>query len=498
MRLRSVAVLGGGPGGLWTARLLKLRMPDCRIRVVEQTEPAHTFGFGVGLATRTQRNLRAADPATLAGILAVARAHVMVMVVGGRAVALPADNLIAVGRARLLDVLRQQAQHVGVEIAYGERGCATELAAEADLVIAADGVSSATREGIPELGSSVTTADGLYLWAGTDVALPAALFAPATTEHGTFTAHAYPYAADRSTFLVETDEQTWRRAGFDVTTERTPSDRDDQAALDYLTAAFAPHLLGHRLIGNRTRWLRFRTVTCTRWHHRNVVLLGDAVHTAHYSIGSGTKLAMEDGIALVDALGEATDLEAALAAYESVRRPAVEHLQATAARSMRWWDSFPARLDLPVERLWVAYMTRAGKVTLDRFGASAPDVVRAALASWAGCPVKHVPAVGLGNWVLARAEKPCADLPQVRVEVEEAWGSAADALVREVGGGGPVELVSADDQASVLTMLDVGERLRREMGATVVARVPAMFQDLAATALVSGRADRVRLTEAAM
>ncbi len=201
-----------------------------------------------------------------------------------------------------------------------------------------------------------------------------------TTEHGTFVAHAYPYAEDHSTFLIETDEETWRRAGFDATTDQTPYDEDDRVSLDYLSDAFADHLQGHRLLGNRTRWLRFRTVTCERWHHRNVVLLGDAVHTAHYSIGSGTKLAMEDGIALVDALDTAGDLVAALANYESVRRPAVEHLQATALRSMRWWDSFATRLDLPVERLWVAYMTRAGKVTLDRFAASAGDVVRAALA----------------------------------------------------------------------------------------------------------------------
>ena len=490
MRLRSVAVLGGGPGGLYTARLLKLRMPDCDVRVVEQNEPAHTFGFGVGLATRTQRNLRAADPASFEAILAIAHAHVMSMVVGGRSVSLPSDNLIAVGRARLLDVLRDHAHAAGVLLEYGARGEAAELADQVDLVVAADGVSSPTREELEEFGGSVTTADGLYLWAGTDVALPSAIFAPVTTEHGTFVAHAYPYADDRSTFLVETDEETWRRAGFDLTTDRTPYDSDDQVALDYLSEAFAGHLHGHRLLGNRTRWLRFRTVTCARWHHRNVVLLGDAVHTAHYSIGSGTKLAMEDGIALVDALDSAADLAGALAAYERRRRPAVEHLQATAWRSMRWWDSFATRLDLPVERLWVAYMTRAGKVTLDRFAASAPAVVRAALAEYTGCPRDDVPTTRLADWVIARQPAPPAEATHIGVDLDDPWGAEADVLVKEAGSG-CVELTSAADRESVLTMLDLGERIRRESGALVVARVPDEHRELGAAALVSGRVDLV-------
>jgi anthraniloyl-CoA monooxygenase len=492
LNLRSVAVLGGGPGGLYTARLLKLRTPDCEVRVLEQTEPAQTFGFGVGLATRTQRNLQAADPDSFDAILAIAHAHVMSMVVGTREVALPSDNLIAVGRAQLLDVLRDHARSAGVVLEYGSRASATELAAQAELVIAADGVSSATRDEDPVYGGSVSTADTLYLWAGTDVALPAALFAPVTTEHGTFVAHAYPYAGDRSTFLVETDEETWRRAGFDATTEQTPYDQDDQAALDYLSDAFAEHLRGHRLLGNRTRWLRFRTITCERWHHRNVVLLGDAVHTAHYSIGSGTKLAMEDGIALVEALAAADDLQVALASYEAARRPAVEHLQETALRSMRWWDSFPTRLDLPVERLWVAYMTRAGKVSLDRFGASAPDVVRAALASYAGCSPADVPSEGFSDWVLERRPEVPGHTTPMEVDVSDPWGPDADLLVKDAGDG-PVLLTSGDQREAVLTMLDLGERIRRETGSFVVASVPGDEHALAAAALVAGRADSVVL-----
>jgi anthraniloyl-CoA monooxygenase len=471
-------------------------MPDCQVRLIEQTEPSQTFGFGIGLATRTQHNLRAADSASFEGILEMSYAHEMAMVVDGRTVTLPADNLIAVGRAQLLDVLREYAGAAGVQLEYGHRGRAVDLAEQADLVVAADGVSSSTRAELSGFGGSVTTAKGFYLWAGAEVALRTAIFAPVATEHGTFVAHAYPYAGDRSTFLVETDEETWRRAGFDRTTEQTPSDSDDRTALDYLSDAFADHLDGQRLIGNRTRWLRFRTVSCKRWHDRNIVLLGDAVHTAHYSIGSGTKLAMEDGIALANALDGADDLDTALAAYEAVRRPAVEHLQSTAVRSMRWWESFATRLDLPVERLWVAYMTRAGKVSLDQFGTTAPEVARSALAQYADCPVSVVPAAGLTEWVLAHQAAEPSPLDTVLVGLDDPWGPAADDLVKNVGVKA-VLLTCRADRESVLTMLDVGERMRREAGACVVARVPAELRALGAAALVSGRADVIRLVDEA-
>jgi anthraniloyl-CoA monooxygenase len=514
VKLQSVAVVGGGPGGLYAARLLKLRHPGCRVQVFEQTEPVSTFGFGVGLATRTQRNLEAADPDTLAAIVERSWAHEMSMAVGGRQVSLPVDNLIAVGRSTLLDILRQHAANAGVELLYGARVAVDGI--DAELVIASDGVNSATREARQDrFGAGVDVHPALYLWAGTDVALPSAVFAPVRTDYGTFVAHAYPYASDRSTFLIETDEETWRRAGFDVTTERTPFDANDEESLDYLSDAFREHLHGHRLIGNRTRWLQFRTVTCERWFDGNVVLLGDAVHTAHYSIGSGTKLAMEDGIALDEAIAAAADLEEALAHYEENRRPAVEHLQETATRSMRWWDSFPTRLDLPVEQLLVSYMTRAGKVSLDRFASWAPDVVRSALAQYADADEANVNENDRSNWVLeqalikdgltfhtrrVRAADHSALLP-VHVTVEDPWGQEADVLVKQVAhqlGTDPprrgVVLTCNADTGSVLTMLDVGERIRREAGALVVAQIEEDRSELAAGALVSGRVDLVDLT----
>jgi len=302
--LHRVAVLGGGPGGLYAARLLKLARPGTEVVVHEQGVPDETFGFGVGLAARTQRRLEEADPETLRDILACSYSHDMRMRVGGREAGMSVSSLVAVGRADLLGVLQRHAEDAGVKLEFGVRRAADEL--DADLVIAADGVGSATRSASEQaFGAEVEPGTGWYLWAGTDVALDHALFAPERTEHGVFVTHAYPYAPDRSTFLVETDEATWRSAGFERTTAATPFDASDDAALEYLSDVFAPHLGGHRLIGNRTRWLQFRTVRCARWHDGRTVLLGDAAHTAHYSVGSGTKLAMEDAIALVSALDTA-------------------------------------------------------------------------------------------------------------------------------------------------------------------------------------------------
>ena len=509
MRLRSAAILGGGPGGLYVARLIRLRQPGCQVDVYEQSAPALTFGFGVGLATRTQRKLEAADPDSFRGIAARSWRHEISMAVGDATVRVTATGQLAIGRRTLLDVLGAQAVAAGARLHYGAHEWAEGL--EADLVVAADGAGSPTRAAYArDFGTQIETHDGLYLWCGTDFALPCAVFCPAETECGTFVAHAYPYQQDRSTFLVETDTGTWRRAGFESATRCTSPGASDNASLAYLTKAFGDRLRGHPLLGNRTRWSRFRTVTCAAWHRGNVVLLGDAAHTAHYSIGSGTKLAMEDGIALVDALADAGNLDEALTRYESARRPAVEHLQSVARRSMLWWDAFPARLDLPAEQLLISYMTRAGKVSIDRFAAVAPDVVTIGLARYAGCPVSAVPAADRAAWVLSRpftaAGRAWASRVitpgraagrERRVDLPDAWCPGANALLGAVRDGaepgGVALLTSAGNRDAVLTMFDFAERLRREAGLTVAARVNRVHLPLAADALASARIDLVEL-----
>src|SRR5271169_3057836 len=335
MQLQRVAVLGGGPGGLYAARLLKLAYPSCEVVVHEQGEPDITFGFGVGLAAGTQRNLELADPETLRDILAAGCRHDMTMQVGDRIVRVHNDRLIGIARTELLAVLQRHAEKAGVRLEYGTRRRAGDL--DADVVIAADGIGSVTREA-GDFGGNAEVGRGLYLWCGADFALTDAVFAPVETEHGTFDTHAYPYSGGRSTFLIETDEQTWRRAGFEASTGQTPPDASDLTSLHYLQEAFAGQLQGHSLIGNRTRWLRFRTVRCERWSRGRTVLLGDAAHTAHFSIGSGTKLAMEDAIGLAQALGQHRAVPDALAAYEAERRPQVESTQRAAQTSLQWFE----------------------------------------------------------------------------------------------------------------------------------------------------------------
>ncbi|HWD03661.1 MAG TPA: FAD-dependent monooxygenase [Amycolatopsis sp.] len=487
MQSRRVAVLGGGPGGLYAARLLKLAFPSCEVAVHEQGDPDTTFGFGVGLAAGTQRNLADADADTLRDLVAAGRRHDMTLRIGGQVARVRNDRLIGVARTELLAILQRHAEKAGVELHFGARRAAVDL--DADLVVAADGVGSATREQGP-FGARIETGRGLYLWCGTDFSLEDAIFEPVRTEHGIFVTHAYPYGTERSTFLIETDEATWRRAGFDTAPEGTSS---DEASLRYLEKAFAEPLRGHRLIGNRTRWLRFRTVHCARWSAGNTVLLGDAAHTAHFSIGSGTKLAMEDAIALVEALRDADGLQRAFATYETARRPAVERLQELARRSRLWWESFPARLHLPVERLMVAYMTRAGNVPLERFAATSPDLVAAALTRYAGKPP---PADGLVDWVLDQQAAAPADLVAIDDVVTDPWDEHGDAVVararaaRDRGAPG-FRLTGPDERGALLTRLDLAERVRLEAGGIVLVEGPAALREDLAAGLVSDRTDLV-------
>ncbi|MBB3035913.1 FAD-dependent monooxygenase [Hoyosella altamirensis] len=509
MKLNTIAVLGGGPGGLYAARLLKLSHPHAEVTVYEHGVPDKTFGFGVGLASRTQRNLRLADEDSLNAIVAVSHPHEMSMRVGDAEVRLAHGELLAIGRATLLSVLQTYARAAGVNLRFGERRSAADL--DADLIVAADGIASTTRtELAEEFAPEIAEGEGLYLWCGTEFALPSAVFTPVTTEHGTFVAHAYPYASDRSTFLIETDEQTWQQAGFDESTRETKNGETDQISLDYLQEAFAQPLQGNRLIGNRTKWLRFRTIRCRRWYTRNVVLLGDAAHTAHYSIGSGTKLAMEDAIALDRAVLAADDMDEALAAYEAERRPAVNHLQAIAERSMAWWDSFPARTSMPVEQLMLAYMTRAGKVTVERFAESAPQVANPGLAAFAGVEANDVPPpAAVTAWILdqplaagehrfaARTAPETLRTASGTVQIEisvRPWSHAATKLIVDLPPATTYWLTGPDDREAALDRLDIAERLRRETGAVLVADLPRRFRADAAGAVASGRVDLVAFT----
>ncbi|MGW2717924.1 FAD-dependent monooxygenase [Streptomyces sp. NPDC001492] len=378
-----VGVIGGGPGGLFLARLLLMRGIAARVHVRERNPRGATFGFGIVFSDRTMSALRAADPATHDRIVAASRSwRDMEVRVGGRELRYGGYGFTAIARRNLLDILEEQALASGARIDHSTEADAADLGSEHQLVVAADGVGSATRSAREEaFGTKVEEGTAKFVWYGTTAPMARVTFPFVTTAFGVFAAHTYPFADGLSTFIVETDEQAWRAAGMDVSTDRANSTGgSDEYSQQLMEEVFADHLKGHPLLVNNSRWANFRVIHNRVWWHDNLVLLGDAAHTAHFSVGSGTKLAMEDAIGLADALGEwspsgsgraggprtvtPADLAPAFKSYEEARRPEVARTQNLAAPSMRWWETFAQRVDRDPERFGFHFLTRTPAISL--------------------------------------------------------------------------------------------------------------------------------------
>ncbi|MEU9171951.1 FAD-dependent monooxygenase [Streptomyces sp. NPDC048420] len=373
-----VGVIGGGPGGLFLARLLLMRGIAARVHVRERNPVGATFGFGIVFSDRTMSALRAADPGTHDRIVAASRSwRDMEVRVGGRELRYGGYGFTAIARRTLLDILQEQALASGARLDHRTEADAADLCAEHQLVVAADGVGSVTRNAREEaFGTTVEVGSAKFVWYGTTAPMQRVTFPFVRTAFGVFAAHTYPFADGLSTFIVETDEQAWRAAGMDVSTERVNSaGGSDEYSQQLMEEVFADHLKGHPLLVNNSRWANFRVVHNRVWWHDNLVLLGDAAHTAHFSVGSGTKLAMEDAIGLADALGEwsgssgprtvaPADLAPAFKSYEEARRPAVARTQNLAAPSMRWWETFAQRVDRDPERFGFHFLTRTPAISL--------------------------------------------------------------------------------------------------------------------------------------
>jgi 2-polyprenyl-6-methoxyphenol hydroxylase-like FAD-dependent oxidoreductase len=367
-----VAVIGAGPAGLYLAYLLKRRRPSAAVRVFEQNPADATFGFGVVFSDRALEFLRDDDPETHDAITpAMESWSDMTLDLEGHVVRIDGIGFSAIGRLRLLQLLQGRARAAGVDVEFGRAIGSLDEVAGADLVVGADGANSLVRRTHEkQLGARVRSLTNRFAWYGTTRRFETLTQTFRRSRHGAFNAHHYRHSPDTSTFIVETDEATWRRAGFES--------MDADATSAYLEAVFADVLRGHPLVSNRSVWRTFPRVSTERWSAGRAVLLGDALHTAHFSIGSGTRLAMEDAIALADAIGShPDDLPAALRAYEAARRPVLDQLAAAADASAGWYERFAEYMALEPLEFAMSYITRSGRVDLDRLRRVSPRFVAA-------------------------------------------------------------------------------------------------------------------------
>ena len=362
-----VSILGGGPGGLYFSALWKSRHPADDVRLFEQNPADATWGFGVVFSDRALEFLREDDADTVD--LIAPRMETwrdITLVHRDQAIAIDGVGFSAFGRLELLQLLQQRARTAGVTLAFGTTIGALEDLGACDLIVAADGVNSLLRRTFErEFQTSLTHLDGKFAWYGTTKRFETLTQTFVANELGTFNAHHYRYASDMSTFIVECDPATWVRAGLDRATESESRRMCEQV--------FAATLDGHPLVSNRSIWRSFPWVWNERWSVRNVVLIGDALRTAHYSIGSGTRLAIEDALALTKALeAEPDDLPAALARYEATRRPVVEKLVAASKMSAAWYERFSEHMQLAPVDLAMSYIRRSGRVNDQRLRTMAP------------------------------------------------------------------------------------------------------------------------------
>jgi 2-polyprenyl-6-methoxyphenol hydroxylase-like FAD-dependent oxidoreductase len=362
-----IAVLGGGPAGLYFASLWKKRHPDAELRLYEQNPEGSTWGFGVVFSEKALEFLRADDPETVDLITPkmetwrdITLGHM------GEKIRIDGVGFSAIGRLELLLLLQERARAVGVQPEFGRTIRSLDELGDVDLVVAADGLNSLVRrtyEG--DFGTSLSYLRNKFAWYGTTQSFDSLTLTFVRTPEGTFTAHHYRYSPTMSTFIVECDRPTWERVGF--------ADMSPEEGQAYCERAFVEILGGHPLVSNRSVWRNFPVLANERWSYRNMVLVGDALHTAHFSIGSGTRLAMEDVVFLVKALeAEPGRIRTALERYEATRRPILDKLTTAAAASAAWHERFPEHMALPPREFAMSYITRSGRIDPARLREMSP------------------------------------------------------------------------------------------------------------------------------
>jgi len=521
MELR-IACVGGGPGGLFFAMLVKTAHPEAEVTVFERNRADDTFGFGVVFSDATLAGIHAADP-VLRDAMAEHGVHwdrIEVRLKGER-FSCAGNGMTAVVRKTLLHLLQQRAVDAGVELRFETEVDLDDLA-DYDLVVAADGANSRIRERLAEhLRPSVETAAAKFIWFGTTYPFDGLTFVHVRGPEGVFAVHGYPIGPGLGTFIVETDEETWQRAGLDEFDVTQPPGASDLKSKDYLERLFAEQIDGHPLLVNNSRWGNFRTRRAGSWHHGNVALLGDAAHTAHFSVGSGTKMAMEDAIALAAALDKhPDDLPVALAAYEQAARPPVEKIQGSARPSLSWWEHF-GRYHDALDPWQFSFHFLSRSIGVDRIARRDPDFVATVRNRWqqaAGHDVLTTP-LDLGRvtapgrlvrveaaddqWTMWADELALSLRREAPAQTAGPWGLLVEAPADESGLPRVVEDLGTAAEAkpavvavhggSALTRSLLSEESRMVLGVPTLLIDEAASVDLAETLVLSGRADLVAL-----
>ena len=356
-----VTVVGGGPAGLYTALLLRKAGPEHQVTVYERNRADDTFGWGVVFSDQTLENFRAADEPTFRAITEnFAHWDDIDVVVHGRRITSGGHGFSGIARKKLLQILQDRASELGAELRF----CAEvpdDSGLDADLVVAADGINSAIRgRHVEHFKPDLDSRTARFIWLGTTYPFDAFTFYFVENEHGVFQAHCYRFDDHTSTFIVECDEASWRAAGFDT--------MDMTQTIAACESMYSEWLGGHRLMSNAAHragspWTNFVRVRNEVWHHDNIVLVGDAAHSAHFSIGSGTKLAMEDAIGLVRAISNQSDINAALESYQADRGTEALRLQNAARNSMEWFENVKRYIHLEPEQFAYSLLTRSQRVS---------------------------------------------------------------------------------------------------------------------------------------
>ena len=368
----NINIIGGGPAGLYFAILMKKAEPTHQIQIFERNGPDDTFGWGVVFSGKTLANLRAADEESHAEITKQFEAWDNVDVVHrAEKISIHGNSFSGIARLQLLKILQRRAEELGVKLSFRtEIHDVDSLRRDCDLLVAADGVNSTVRlQYLEQLKPQLDLRSHRYIWYGTNQLFHGLTLTFRENAAGTFAAHSYKFNKQTSTFIIECDPQTWKSAGFE--------NKSDGDMRSYLGEVFATDLHGYPLLSNNSKWIQFLLVKNANWFFDNVVLLGDALHTAHFSIGSGTKLAIEDAIALAETFQRTSNVHEALAHFTETRRPVIEEYQSAAFGSMLWFENARDYMHLSPMELAFSVMMRSGRVAYEDLQKRDPKFIAA-------------------------------------------------------------------------------------------------------------------------